>query len=131
MSPTFPHPCPQCQNRVNPEDRFCLHCGTPNWDYVPEDFHTRAYDYIVTPDGIEEARATTNGKEYEAGFIAGATRQPTDEEIEAVAETVWNKVMVPNGHRLWADTQECVMKADFIDVARTALETAQGKATEE
>lgn len=79
----------------------------------------------------EEIRGTTNGKEYEAGFIAGATRQPTDEEIEAVAETVWNKVMVPNGHRPWADTQECVMKADFIDVARTALETAQGKATEE
>ncbi len=64
-------------------------------------------------------------------YIAGATRQPTDEEIEAVAETVWNKVMVPNGHRPWADTQECVMKADFIDVARTALETAQGKATED
>lgn len=66
-----------------------------------------------------------------AAYIAGATRPPTDEEIEAVAETVWNKVMVPNGHRPWADTQECVMKADFIDVARTALETAQGKATED
>lgn len=64
-------------------------------------------------------------------YIAGATRQPTDEEIEAVAETVWNKVMVPNGHRPWSESQECVMKADFIDVARTALETAQGKATEE
>lgn len=64
-------------------------------------------------------------------YIAGATRPPTGEEIEAVAETVWNKVMVPNGHRPWADTQECVMKADFIDTARIALETAQGKATEE
>lgn len=55
MSPIFPHSCPQCQNQVNPEDRFCLHCGTPNWNYVPEDFHTRAYDYTVTPNGIEEA----------------------------------------------------------------------------
>ena len=64
-------------------------------------------------------------------YIAGATRPPTDEEIEAVAETVWNKVMVPNGHRPWSESQECVMKADFIDVSRTALETAQGKATEE
>lgn len=66
-----------------------------------------------------------------AAYIAGAMRQPTDEEIEAVAETVWNKVMVPNGHRPWADTQECVMKADFIDTARIALETAQRKATED
>lgn len=64
-------------------------------------------------------------------YIAEATRQPTDEEIEAVAETVWNKVMVPNGHRPWSESQECVMKADFIDVARTALKAAQGKATEE
>lgn len=55
MSPIFPHSCPQCQNRVNPEDHFCLHCGTPNWNYMPEDFPTRAYDYTVTPDGIEEA----------------------------------------------------------------------------
>ena len=46
---------PQCQNQVNPEDRFCLHCETPNWNYVPEDFPTRAYDYTVIPDGIEEA----------------------------------------------------------------------------
>lgn len=63
--------------------------------------------------------------------MAGATRPPTGEEIEAVAETVWNKVMVPNGHRPWSESQECVMKADFIDMSRTALETAQGKATEE
>lgn len=80
---------------------------------------------------LEEIRGTTKGKEYEAGFIAGATRPPTGEEIEAVAETVWNKVMVPNGHRPWSESQECVMKADFIDVARTALKAAQGKAMEE
>lgn len=66
-----------------------------------------------------------------SAYIAGATRPPTGEEIEAVAETVWNKVMVPNGHRPWSESQECVMKADFIDLSRTALETAQGKATEE
>lgn len=64
-------------------------------------------------------------------YIAGATRPPTGEEIEAVAETVWNKVMVPNGHRPWSESQECVMKADFIDMSRTALETAQRKAAEE
>lgn len=74
---------------------------------------------VYTSDDLAEA------------YMDGAERQPTDEEIEAVAETVWNKVMVPNGHRPWADTQECVMKADFIDLARIALETAQGKATKE
>lgn len=74
---------------------------------------------VYTSDDLAEA------------YMDGAERQPTDEEIEAVAETVWNKVMVPNGHRPWSESQECVMKADFIDVARTALETAQGKATEE
>lgn len=35
---------------------------------------------------IEEIRGTTKGKEYEAGFIAGATRRPTNEEIEAGAK---------------------------------------------
>lgn len=79
-----------------------------------------------------EAGNWCGGKTYMySAYIAGATRPPTGEEIEAVAETVWDKVMVPNGHRPWADTQECVMKADFIDTARIALETARGKATEE
>lgn len=32
---------------------------------------------------LEEIRGTTKGKEYEAGFIAGATRRPTNEEIVA------------------------------------------------
>lgn len=74
---------------------------------------------VYTSDDLAEA------------YMDGAERQPTGEEIEAMAETVWNKVMVPNGHRPWSESQECVMKADFIDVSRTALETAQRKATEE
>lgn len=37
----------------------------------------------------EEIRGTTKGKEYEAGFIAGATRRPTNEEIVAGAKAFY------------------------------------------
>lgn len=37
----------------------------------------------------EETRGTTKSKEYEAGFIAGATRRPTNEEIVAGAKAFY------------------------------------------
>ena len=44
----------------------------------------------------EEIRGTTKGKEYEAGFIAGATRRPTDEEMNCAPEVGRGLLMVPD-----------------------------------
>lgn len=65
----------------------------------------------------EEARGTTNGKEYEAGFIAGATRRPTDEEIEAAIGEVRKFIVLPGGY--------------LENIIRTAFNAARRKATEE
>lgn len=76
----------------------------------------------------EEARATTNGKEYVAGFIAGATRQPTDEEIEAMAKALYDTrpfyglswEMLPGGN-----------KPFYREQATAVWQAMQGKVTEE
>lgn len=65
----------------------------------------------------EEIRGTTKSKEYEAGFIAGATRQPTEEEIEAVIGEVRKFIVLPGGY--------------LENIIRIAFNAARRKATEE
>ena len=76
----------------------------------------------------EEARGTTKGKEYEAGFIAGATRRPTNEEIVAGAKAFY-EALKPDYYPQW--DSDCALRADYIDAMRLALKAMQGKATEE
>lgn len=63
---------------------------------------------------LEEIRGTTKGKEYEAGFIAGATRRPTNEEIVAGAKAFYE-----------------ALRAEYYDAMRLAVKAMQGKAAEE
>lgn len=65
----------------------------------------------------EEIRGTTKGKEYEAGFIAGATRRPTEEEIEAAIGEVRKFIMLPGMY--------------LENIIRIAFNAARRKATEE
>ena len=76
----------------------------------------------------EEIRGTTKGKEYEAGFIAGATRRPTKEEIEAGAKSFY-EALKPDSDPQW--DSDCALRADYIDAMRLALKAMQGKATED
>lgn len=76
----------------------------------------------------EETRGTTKGKEYEAGFIAGATRQPTNEEIVAGAKAFY-EALKPDSYPQW--DSDCALRADYIDAMRLALKAMQGKATED
>lgn len=65
----------------------------------------------------EEIRGTTKSKEYEAGFIAGATRRPTNEEIEAAIGEVRKFIMLPGMY--------------LENIIRIAFNAARRKATEE
>lgn len=126
MSPVFPHSCPQCQNRVNPEDHFCLHCGTPNWNYMPEDFPTRAYDYTGHTGRNRGSMSIINSEAehvykgnvlMQEAYIAGASRQPTEEEIEAAIGEVRKFIMLPGMY--------------LENIIRIAFNAARRKATEE
>ena len=55
----------------------------------------------------EEIRGTTKGKEYEAGFIAGATRRPTNEEIVAGAKAFY-EALKPDSYPQW--DSDCALR---------------------
>lgn len=76
----------------------------------------------------EETRGTTKGKEYEAGFIAGATRRPTDEEIAAGAKA-FHEALKPDSYPQW--DSDCALRAEYHDAMRLAVKAMQGKAAEE
>lgn len=76
----------------------------------------------------EEIRGTTKGKEYEAGFIAGAARNPTDEEIVAGAEAFY-EALKPDSYPQW--DSDCALRAEYCDAMRLAVKAMQGKAMEE
>lgn len=76
----------------------------------------------------EEARGTTKGKEYEAGFIAGATRRPTNEEIIAGAKAFY-EALKPDSYPQW--DSDCALRAEYFDAMRLAIKAMQEKATEE
>lgn len=76
---------------------------------------------------IEEIRGTTKGKEYEAGFIAGATRRPTDEEIEACARGFFEDTPGPTN---WDAVSE-VSKQAWLHAAKKALAAVNAMKTKE
>lgn len=76
----------------------------------------------------EEIRGTTKGKEYEAGFIAGATRRPTNEEIVAGAKAFY-EALKPDYYPQW--DSDCALRAEYYDAMRLAVKAMQGKAAEE
>lgn len=61
-------------------------------------------------------------------YIAGATRQPTNEEIEAGAK-VFYETLKPDSYPQW--DSDCALRAEYYDAMRLAVKAMQGKATEE
>ncbi|MBS6717028.1 MAG: hypothetical protein KH250_07190 [Bifidobacterium longum] len=62
-------------------------------------------------------------------YIAGATRPPTDEEIEAGAKALYDAL---NSVCFFSwESADRASRADYIDAMRLALKAIQGKATEE
>lgn len=62
-------------------------------------------------------------------YIAGASRQHTDEEIEAGAKALYDAL---NSVCFFSwESADLASRADYIDAMRLALKAIQGKATEE
>lgn len=77
-----------------------------------------------------EAENWYGGKTYMYNaYIAGATRQPTYEEIEAGAKALYDAL---NSVCFFSwESADRASRADYIDAMRLALKAMQGKATED
>lgn len=78
----------------------------------------------------EEARGTTKGKEYEAGFIAGATRRPTDEEIKAACLAIMPYVIAQPSQQVFDFLTKATGAYPGQEIVRKVIDAMQGKATE-
>lgn len=61
-------------------------------------------------------------------YIAGASRQHTDEEIVAGAKAFY-EALKPDYYPQW--DSDCALRAEYYDAMRLAVKAMQGKATEE
>lgn len=61
-------------------------------------------------------------------YIAGASRQPTEEEIEAGAKAFY-EALKPDSYPQW--DSDCALRAEYYDAMRLAVKAMQGKASEE
>lgn len=61
-------------------------------------------------------------------YIAGASRQPTEEEIEAGAKAFY-EALKPDSYPQW--DSDCALRAEYYDAMRLAVKAMQGKATED
>lgn len=60
-------------------------------------------------------------------YIAGASRQPTEEEIVAGAKAFY-EALKPDSYPQW--DSDCALRAEYYDAMRLAVKAIQGKATE-
>lgn len=60
-------------------------------------------------------------------YIAGASRQPTEEEIVAGAKAFY-EALKPDSYPQW--DSDCALRAEYFDAMRLAVKAMQGKATE-
>lgn len=79
----------------------------------------------------EEEYAATKCTEYEAGFIAGATRQPTEEEIKAACLAIMSHVIFPPSQQVFDFLTKSTGAYPGQEIVRKVIEAMQRKATEE
>ena len=76
-----------------------------------------------------EAENWYGGETYmHSAYIAGATRPPTGEEIEAGAKAFY-EALKPDSYPQW--DSDCALRAEYFDAMRLAIKAMQEKATEE
>ena len=79
----------------------------------------------------EEIRGTTKSKEYEAGFIAGATRRPTDEEIKAACLAIMPYVISQPSQQVFDFLTKATGAYPGQEIVQKVIDAMRGKATEE
>ena len=81
------------------------------------------------PDHPNVLRQLYDSDDLREAYEQGATRQPTDEEIEAGAKALYDAL---NSVCFFSwESADRASRADYIDAMRLALKAIQGKATEE
>lgn len=85
------------------------------------------YESSAMPGHPDLMRLLYDSDDLREAYEQGASRQPTDEEIEAGAKAFY-EALKPDSYPQW--DSDCALRADYIDAMRLALKAMQGKATE-
>lgn len=88
----------------------------------------RLYPSSAWPDHPNVLRQLYDSDDLREAYEQGATRQPTDEEIEAGAKAFY-EALKPDYYPQW--DSDCALRAEYYDAMRLAVKAMQGKATEE
>ena len=86
-------------------------------------------DFPPPPSPAHEMSIAAKIADLREAYEQGASRQPTDEEIEAGAKALYDAL---NSVCFFSwESADRASRADYIDAMRLALKAIQGKATEE
>lgn len=89
----------------------------------------RLYPSSAWPDHPNVLRQLYDSDDLREAYEQGATRQPTDKEIEAGAKALYDAL---NSVCFFSwESADRASRADYIDAMRLALKAIQGKSTEE
>ncbi len=87
------------------------------------------YESSAMPGHPDLMRLLYDSDDLREAYEQGASRQPTDEEIEAGAKALYDAL---NSVCFFSwESADRASRADYIDAMRLALKAIQGKATEE
>lgn len=86
------------------------------------------YESSAMPGHPDLMRLLYDSDDLREAYEQGASRQPTDEEIEAGAKAFY-EALKPDSYPQW--DSDCALRAEYYDAMRLAVKAMQGKATEE
>lgn len=86
------------------------------------------YESSAMPGHPDLMRLLYDSDDLREAYEQGASRQPTDEEIEAGAEAFY-EALKPDSYPQW--DSDCALRAEYYDAMRLAVKAMQGKAAEE
>lgn len=78
------------------------------------------------PEGIPGMDPTP----LRSGYLDGADREPTDAEVEAAAQALY-EAWRPKNYPKWDQYRHCSRVEDYLAAARVTLTAARNKAMEE
>lgn len=86
------------------------------------------YESSAMPGHPDLMRLLYDSDDLREAYEQGASRQPTDEEIEAGAKAFY-EALKPDSYPQW--DSDCALRAEYYDAMRLAVKAMQGKAAEE
>lgn len=85
----------------------------------------------LTIDSTHDALAQVyTSDDLQEAYMTGASRKPTNEEIEAGAKAFY-EALKPDSYPQWDSDCALRLRAEYYDAMRLAVKAMQGKAAEE